>query len=220
MTLRAEEVARYLQANPQFFDEYAQLMSQIVLPHPHGGRAISITERQMLALRNRNRELESKLSELIEFGEENDGISEKLHRLALALIDASDWRVVLDQLHGHLADDFAVPQVSLCLWDAPAAGDTLPHFVRVDDSLAVLAEPLVHPYCGGVATFDPAAWFGERSVAVQSQALLALRNGGQTIGLLALGSEDPHRFYPEMGTLYLDRLAEMTTAALLRTRAR
>ncbi|HEY5762827.1 MAG TPA: DUF484 family protein [Rhodocyclaceae bacterium] len=217
MTLRADEVARYLQSNPQFFEEYSQLISQIVIPHPHGGRAISITERQMLALRNRNRELESKLSELIEFGEENDGISEKLHRLGMALVTAADLPVVLEALHHHLTDDFSVPQVSLCLWDAPFAGE-LPVFVRIDDSLAVLAEPLVHPYCGDIATFDPAAWFGERAAGVRSQALMSLRHGDHTIGLLALGSEDPRRFYPEMGTLYLDRLAELTAAALVRVR--
>lgn len=216
MTLRADEVARYLQSNPQFFEEYSQLMSQIVIPHPHGGRAISITERQMLALRNRNRDLESKLSELIEFGEENDGISEKLHRLGIALVAAENLPVVLDALHHHLSDDFSVPLVSLCLWDSPAGID-LPAFVRVDDSLAALAEQIIHPYCGGVASFDPAAWFGVMAAGVQSQALMSLRYGDRSLGLLALGSEDPRRFYPEMGTLYLDRLAELLAGALVRT---
>ena len=215
--MRAEDVAHYLQNNPQFFDDYAQLMAQMVIPHPHGGRAISITERQMLALRNRNRELEAKLSELIQFGEENDAIGEKLHRLGVALVGARSLPVVLDVLHAHLTGDFAVPQVALCLWDAPATSEPLPLFVRVDDTLAVLAEALVHPFCGGTTTFDPAGWFGEAAPAIASQALMALRVDDETIGMLALGSEDAQRFYTAMGTLYLDRLADLTAAAIRRT---
>jgi uncharacterized protein YigA (DUF484 family) len=59
-------------------------MANMVVPHPHGGRTISITERQMLALRDKNKQLESKMGELLQFGEENDAISEKMHRLAVA----------------------------------------------------------------------------------------------------------------------------------------
>ena len=43
--MKADDVARYLQDNPQFFEEYADLISRLVIPHPHGGRTISITER-------------------------------------------------------------------------------------------------------------------------------------------------------------------------------
>jgi hypothetical protein len=46
--------------------------------------------------------------------------------------------------------------------------------------------------------------------------LVALCDGGSTIGMLALGSEDSKRFYPEMGTLYLERIGEMVSAALTR----
>ena len=37
------------------------------VPHPHGGRAISIAERQILTLRDKSRQLETKLVELIRF---------------------------------------------------------------------------------------------------------------------------------------------------------
>ena len=85
--MKSEEIAQYLQDHPQFFEEHAELMSHMVIPHPHGGRTISITERQMLSLRDKNRQLEAKLGELLQFGEENDVISEKMHRLAVALVD-------------------------------------------------------------------------------------------------------------------------------------
>ena len=62
----------------------------------------------------------------------------------------------------------------------------------------------------------PISWFGEASMHVRSQALIAMRNGGGTIGMIALGSEDAQRFYAGMGTLYLERLGEMASAALAR----
>jgi hypothetical protein len=49
--MKADEIARYLQDHPKFFEEYADLLAQLYIPHPHGGRTISITERQILTLR-------------------------------------------------------------------------------------------------------------------------------------------------------------------------
>jgi len=57
--MKSEEIAQYLQDHPQFFEEHAELMSHMVIPHPHGGRTISITERQMLSLRDKNKQLEA-----------------------------------------------------------------------------------------------------------------------------------------------------------------
>ncbi|HZQ61840.1 MAG TPA: DUF484 family protein, partial [Casimicrobiaceae bacterium] len=82
--MEADSVAEYLKQHPQFFEEYADVMAEIFVPHPHGGHAIPIAERQIIALRERNNELEQRLRELIRFGNENDAISEKLHRSTLA----------------------------------------------------------------------------------------------------------------------------------------
>jgi len=214
--MKADEVAHYLQHNPQFFEHYAELISQIVIPHPHGGRTISITERQMLALRDKNKLLEGKMGELLQFGEENDTISEKMHRLGVAMIAAATFQSVLHTLNFHLRDDFAIPRVALRLWDRPAGADELPEFADVSEELQVFAETLGRPYCGSTAGFGTASWFGEHASHIRSQALIALRNGGGTIGMIALGSEESQRFYADMGTLYLERLGEMVSAALAR----
>lgn len=215
--MRAEDVAHYLQSNPQFFEDYADLMAQVVIPHPHSGRAISITERQMLALRDRSKELEGKLAELIQFGEENDAISEKMHRLGVVLIAAGSGAAALEAIHYHLTEDFAIPHVRVCLWDAPAALGEPPAFVTVGEAMQPFADTLVHPFCGSTAAFETTAWFGEAAGVIRSQALVTLRDGGGSFGLLALGSEDPQRFFAEMGTLYLERLGELLSAALRRT---
>ena len=214
--MKSDEVAQYLQDNPQFFEDYADLMSRVVIPHPHGGRTISITERQMLSLRDKNRQLEAKLGELLQFGEENDVISEKMHRLGVAMIAAATFQSVLHTLNFHLRDDFAIPHVALRLWDKPAGVEDLPEFTAVSEELQVFAETLTKPYCGSTSGFGTASWFGEHAEHIRSQALIALRNGGGTMGMIALGSEDVQRFYADMGTLYLERLGELVSAALAR----
>ena len=58
--------------NPKFFEDYADVIAEIFVPHPHGGHAIPIAERQIFTLREKNAELEAKFGELIRFGSEND----------------------------------------------------------------------------------------------------------------------------------------------------
>ena len=214
--MRSDEVARYLQDNPQFFEEHAELMSHMVIPHPHSGRTISITERQMLSLRDKNKQLEGKMGELLQFGEENDTISEKMHRLGVAMIAAASFQSVLHTLNFHLRDDFSIPHVALRLWGQPENTEEWPEFAEVSEELQVFAETLSQPYCGSTSGFETSSWFGDASKHVRSQALIAMRNGGGTIGMIALGSEETQRFYAGMGTLYLERLGEMASAALAR----
>ncbi len=214
--MKSEDVAQYLQDNPRFFEDHADLMSRMIIPHPHGGRTISITERQMLSLRDKNKLLEGKMDELLQFGEENDTISEKMHRLGVAMIAAATFQSVLHTLNFHLRDDFSIPNVALRLWDRPENADELPEFADVSEELQVFAETLSQPYCGSTSGFETSSWFGEASKHIRSQALIAMRNGGGTMGMIALGSEDAQRFYAGMGTLYLERLGEMASAALAR----
>ena len=211
--MKSEEVAQYLQNHPQFFEEHADLVSRMLIPHPHGGRTISITERQMLALRDKNRQLENKMAELLGFGEENDAISEKMHRLGVAMIAAGSIQSVIHTLNFHLRDDFAIPHFALRLW-WPGNAAELSEFSDTSEASRNFAETLAHPYCGPTSGLQTASWFGEAAPHIRSQGLIALRDGGGTAGMLALGSEDPERFYTGMGTLYLERLGEMASAAL------
>ena len=215
--MKAEEVVRYLQDNPAFFEDYAELLAQIYIPHPHGGRAIPIAERQILTLREKSKMLEGKLAELIQFGEENDAIGEKMHRLCLALIPAGDVQAMLQALYYNLREDFAVPHAAVRVW-RPAPG-VLGGAERapVSDELREYTAGLEHPFCGPGANPEVASWFGEASAQLRSFACVPLRDAANAcIGMLALASEDAARFYPEMGTLYLKRLGELASAALQR----
>jgi len=211
--MKPEEVAGYLKDHPDFFEQYAELLAEIYIPHPHGGRAIPISERQILTLRERNRQIEGKLREVIQYGEENDAISEKVHRISLALMGATELRGALNAVYLNLREDFAVPHVVLRLWRGANGG--MPEFEPVSAAAREFAASLANPYCSGHAAVDTAGLFGEASAHLRSFSYLPLRDG-EAFGLLALASEDPHRFYPEMGTLYLKRLGDLIGAAVVR----
>ena len=217
--MNAEDVVRYLQDNPGFFEDYAEVLAQIYIPHPHGGRAIPIAERQILTLREKSRMLEGKLAELIQFGEENDAIGEKMQRICLAMFPAGDMQGLLRALYYNLREDFAVPHAAVRIWrsDAGAAAVSASEFTPVSEEVRQYAAGLVHPYCGASGNTEVASWFGESAPLLRSVACMPLRDGGKAcFGMLVLASEDVLRFYPEMGTLYLERLGELTSAALLR----
>ena len=199
----AKDVAQFLKANPQFFDQHPQLLESIYVPHPHGGRAIPLTERQIVSLRDKVRMLEGKLGEFVRFGEDNDAIGEKVHRLSLALVGAKDAPAAAQALHFHLREDFSVPHVALKLWSQE----------EVAAELRDKAESMGAPLCGAAAGSPFLGWFGEAAEHVRSIALIPLGQT-RTVGLLALGSEDPQRFFAEMGTLYLRRIGELTAGAL------
>ena len=210
--MNADDIARYLRSHPQFFDQHSELLESIHVPHPHGGRAIPLAERQTVALREKAKGLEGKLADLLQFGEENDAISEKVHRLGVALVGAHDFASLARSLYFHLREDFAVPHVALRLWGKSAPAD-FEEARPVDEAQRLRAETLGGPQCGPATDNPFVPWFGEHAEHVRSVALVPL---GQTavIGLLALGAEDPKRFYPEMGTLYLRRIGELCAAGV------
>jgi len=210
----ASAVASYLQQNPEFFEEYADLIAEIFVPHPHGGHAIPIAERQILTLRERNGELESKLRELIRYGTENEAIGERLHRSTLALFAAPDLETTLAVLYHSLREDFEVPQVAVRLWGRVPEQSYLPELAATSADVRAYADALRGPQCGADVAFESREWFDDGD-AMRSFAYLPLRTV-QTFGLLALASADPQRFHSAMGTLYLTRLAELASVAIAR----
>ena len=212
--MKAEEVARYLEQHPEFFEEHIEFLASIQIPHPHGGHAIPLAERQMLTLRDKSRLLESKLRELVQFGEENDDISERVHRITLALLASRTLPGLLDSLYHNLREDFAVPAVAVRLWfGKPDLERT--EFAEISPEVRVFAESLTEPYFSDHPMFDSGAWFDAGAGSVHSLAYLPLR-AEQAFGLLVLAAEDARRFAADKGTLYLTRLGEIVSMALKR----
>ncbi|MFM9968554.1 MAG: DUF484 family protein [Burkholderiales bacterium] len=222
--MNPEDIAQYLQDNPAFFEDYAEVLAKIQVPHPHGGQAIALVDRQMLGLREKYRALEAKLAELLQFGEENDATSEKMHRFSVALLAAPTRDAFFSAVHAGLREEFSIPQVALRLWghtlrELEAGGD---EYGEVSGETKSYAASLIDPYCGINTNAEAAAWLIGSAGKINSVAHIPLRElamsvePGACIGLLVLGSEDASRFYAEMGTLYLKRLGDLIGAGLSR----
>lgn len=212
----AEEVTAFLRKHPQFFEQHVALLTELYLPSPHGNGTISLAERQQLAQRDKIRVLEAKVAEFLQYGRENDQISEKIHRLSLGLLAAPTLDVMVTLLMQDLRDSFSVPHVGLRLWANPRDNSDANHeiFRPIDAELRSWTQSLVEPYCGHRPGLELDSWFGEQA-APKSFALIALRSD-KISGLLAIAADDEQRFHPEMGTLYLSRIGELVSAALLR----
>jgi hypothetical protein len=216
MALNADQVAEFLRQNPGFFENHVDILMNLQVPHPHGGRAVSISERQLIAVREKSKLLEDKLRELIQFGEENDALGEKVHRLGCRLIDAPSLDATLDTLYLDFLDHFAVPHVAVRLWGVAEENPDTREFGQVAPEMRQFVEQMTAPYCGHHAVYETQAWFGEAAPHVKSFALVALRKDDAAFGVIAMASEDPKRFYPEMGTLYLARIGGLVSHALWR----
>lgn len=210
-----EQIAEFLRVHPDFFEHNADLLLNLQLPHPHGGRTVSIGERQLVATREKVKLLENKLAELIHFGEENDALSARVQNLALRLIGCGSLDTLVDTLYLELLDHFSVPHVAVRLWGVASASEALPEFNAAPDDLRGFIVAMSSPYCGHHAVYDTHLWFGEHAPHLKSYAIVPLRNE-KTFGMLLMASESAERFYPEMGTLYLARIGEVFAACLAR----
>lgn len=213
MNVTPEQITEFLKRNPEYFVGHPEMLADITVPHPYSGQAISLGERQVLALRDKSRGLEIKLREFIQFAEENDAIGDKLHKLSLDLMRAKTLDAVLQSFYLDLSESFSVPHTAVRIWTSNAPD--MPEFARVSVDIQVLVEGLSQPQCGPDVPEEVRAWFGEVGAHQKSFALAPLKEGNLS-GLMVLASEDNKRFYPEMGTLYLTWLAQLAGAACAR----
>ncbi len=222
-TLQADDIAHYLTRHQDFFEQHPQLLSQMQLPHPHDGQAISLVERQSLILRERVKSLESRVADMVRNGQENEAIAEKLIAWVRALLTEKEPAALPATLIDELKRIFEVPYAALRLWSTQPAFAALDCARAVESDTITFANSMRVPFCGSNVGFEAASWLG--SDGVNSVALLPLRLGidsgadPETFGMLVLGSADPERFDSSLGTAFLERIAELASAALARLRA-
>lgn len=212
-----DDIANYLANTPDFFERHAGLLGAVQLTSPHGQRAVSLQERQVEMLREKIRGLELKAAEMIRHGGENTVIADRLQRWTLQLLntrEAADLPAVAAQ---EIVAQFGVPQVAVKLWGLAPAFAGLSCAQGASEDAQAFASSLVRPYCGTNPGLEAARWLGDPAAAA-SLALIPLRagNGPQAFGLLVLASPDAQRFAPDMGTDFLERIGELTAAALSR----
>ena len=199
-SLDPKDVEAFLKANPNFLQDRPGLLA--VLNLPHGGEgAVSLVERQVSVLRERNINSRQKIAELSDIGRENDRLLEATRRTILALLSAADREALSEAWVDQLQESFQA-QMGALIWAGNTEGNSDPlavatRLIRQGDSFSGILRPE-----------EMAQLFGtERTEG--SAALALVRRGDKVIGALAVGSQDAQRYRPEDGTLFLDYLAEV-----------
>jgi uncharacterized protein YigA (DUF484 family) len=188
----------------------------MVLPREHG-QAASLASYQLDVLRDKNRELNRRLHELIEIAHENEALMVRVHTFTLALMRAKTFAETTRSIAAALTEDFHTDLVRLVLFRAdpdlpaaewliadPAGPAGFPAFAEFFRR----AEPL----CGRLQQDKLDALFGTKAAEVYSTVLLPIGSAG----MLAIGSHDPNRFHPGMGTVFLKLISEAVSAAIAR----
>lgn len=237
--LGAEDVAEYLQAHPEFFEKNHDLLQGLKIPHRTGGvGAVSLIERQVVTLRQKNLKLESKLNELIAIARSNDELADKVHVMATALMAAGTRAHVVEVAEELMRSSFNADQAVLVLFEysegefgdsdaeqkESAQGDvqqlrTRGRFLRTiarDDSRLGPFKTFLdasEPRCGRIRDAQREFLFADDADDMGSAALVPLGENSAT-GFLAIGSRDADYFNPTMSMDFLARLGDLLGCAL------
>ncbi len=207
--LTDEQVANYLRNNPSFFVDHPSLLADISLPH-ESGNAISLVERQVSVLRERNMDMRHRLSKLLDNARVNDKLYEKTKRLTLAMIEGQDLGDIVDALRYSFDNEFKIPYTTLLLYgDAGEIPASEARVVQLNEAREHIGNLIKSNKAssGVIRPEEQQFLFGDNSDKIGSVATAPLIHGN-AFGLLAIGHEDPQYYRSSMGTLFLSYIAE------------
>ncbi|MEO8024507.1 DUF484 family protein [Polaromonas sp.] len=212
-----DDIANFLANTPDFFERHAELLATVQLSSGHGSRAVSLQERQAGMLRDKIKALESRVVEMIRYGQENVGIADKLQKCTLNLLLTAHARDLPDTIVREIQTQFSIPQAAIKVWHVNGIFSDENFSTGVSEDTQAFASSLTAPYCGVNSGFEAVGWLPDPAQAL-SVALIPLRPGKspQAFGMLVLASPDPERFQSGMGTDFLERIGELAGAALSR----
>lgn len=213
--LSEKEVSQFLQDNPDFFEKHPQLLADISLPH-ESGEAVSLVERQVALLRERNIDMRHRLAKLLDNARENDALFENTRRLVLALVEARSLTDAVDTLYTSFDRDFDIPFTSLIIFADPSR---VPETRARIQPLHQAREPMARiistnkTLCGDLPGEEVQFLFSESAGQIGSAAVTPLVHGN-CFGLLAIGNPDPQHYRSSMGTLFLSHIGEVLNRVL------
>lgn len=211
-----ETVAEYLRTHPDFLERNEDVLVALDIPHRPGPGAVSLIERQVATLRERNERLERRLAELMRTARDNERVGAQLLALGRGLLEAESLDGVLALVRDTLLTEFAADEAVIVLIDHEGPADG--HFLAGDSAVAQAFAGVLErgaAVCGRLSDEQQAALFGERAEHIASAAVAPLR-AGPVGGLIGLGSHESRHFTPDMGTLFLEQLGELVSAGIAR----
>ena len=200
--LRPEQVRDYLLANPDFFLYYPGIVDLLRIPHQQQG-TVSLVERQAEQLRLKVRQLQHQIGELMSVAKQNERIYRIYADLNLRLFRCRSLYDVRSTLQQVLLHQLELQAISLKLFgfedDLPETGKRHILDKRFNSNIY---------YLGRLSQQEQQLLFGDKRI--ESVAMMLLGERGE-MGLLAIGSNEPHHFHPGMDTLLITQLQKFLT---------
>ena len=214
--LNAQHVANYLQQNPDFFNDYQELLETLAIPHPDHGNVVSLTARQLEIYRNKQSKLETQLHTLLEIARDNDVCASRMYQLTLVLLNSATLETAISNLKQVLTETFLTDFVALKIIREPSHVALNDFFIAPDhESLSYLSAELIHkkPRCGRLNITQNKLLFADAAAQVKSCAIVPILHSDLT-ALLVIGSREENRFHYSMGNLFLTQLSEIVGTRL------
>ena len=203
-------VRNFLRDNPSFLDENPDILECLALPH-NSGEAVSLVERQVGVLRDRNKEMRARLDNMLQTAHDNDQLFEKTKRLVLNLLEAKNLSTLVETVYDSLGKDFSIEFYSLTLLGdekkLPRTMARVSTMEKANERIGTLLGAN-RAVCGILREDEMTFLFGERGRNVGSVAAVPLRYDN-LYGILAVGNSDPNFYKSSMGTLFLSYIAEI-----------
>ncbi len=216
-----ETVAHFLSQHPDFFERHPALLAQLKVPHARGDSStVSLVERQVDILRERSKDIELRLTTLLDNGRTNDGLATKIHGLAKRLIKAQSAQARLSVIEAALREDFAAHEFVIVLTAPSKELKALKErYLKILDA----ADPALQsfdtlftagkPRCGRIRDSQREFLFPNDATSVGSVALVPMGTRTKP-ALLAIASVNADHFNPAMSTDFLSRIGDLIATAI------
>jgi uncharacterized protein YigA (DUF484 family) len=212
-----DEVARFLRANPDFFQRFPGLLALLDLPH-ESGKAVSLVERQVSILRERNIDMRRRFTQLVGAASNNDTLFDKTRTLTLALLDAEDFSQLDAAIEKSLKAGFKADAVA-CFITHPRRPPAQRH---IQYRATARELPMLHltqstgTACGPLRSSEFRRLFEATDDAREASAAIVQLRHDDLVGVFAIGSRDPRRFSADMGTLFVRYIGDVLARVLVR----
>ena len=207
--IKEHEVADYLHRHPDFFSRHEYLLEELTIPHHETGKAISLIERQVGLIREQKQQLKQQLHHLTVAARINETLLQRFQVMILNLIASDNIDEAVLYIRDALREDFHADAVELLLFDCPERKESIS---RNDPRLKALETVIGgrQTVCGHFKPDQIELLFGKGGQEIASAVVIPLcgdkGKDEPCLGLLAIGSIDPKRYHPEMGTVFVSHL--------------
>jgi uncharacterized protein len=207
--IEEQHIRDYLKEHPDFFDQHPDILDHLQISHS-SGNAVSLVERQVTVLRERNMEMRKRLNSLMDNARDNDRLFKLTRELILALLEAEDMDELCKIYSERLKNDFGAEFASIIVFGDPALSTEYcrceaPEIAKREIGALLNGNKSV---CGALRKDELNYLFPDTGNGVGSAALQPLK-GKQDVGIIAVGSADPDYYRSNMGTLFLTHVADV-----------